>query len=696
MISKDLLVSKYKNNLNNFNNPNIDFIIDLIYLEYSSFLSIDDVDSHFDNKTIDIKPYNDVLRPVINELFELNKLESLNLSDDENILDDVNDYLRPNQKMAILNTINQGFKSGIHCQIMGSGKSIIFLNTIQTHHNIFENNKIYVIMTEKIDILKKLFFCYNNDIDTYELNKELFKVWKTNNIINMDNFIIVENLLPKSKNFKPIQLHETKPTIYIVNNAFFRNNNYKKINRENINLILVDECHSISGRNNYKMLQYLKYFNGILVPIIGFSATPLREVKNADKQLVDIYSYDDSLNIISNYTLIDGIKDGIILPFKHYIIENKENDIKLEKEKEKENNKKAFYKSIYDKYVMNNDELPYKKGISWSRKITDLRENYKIFNEIINNDYKLFAHYSTIDSETQFNEFCNKNDNSLLFCVNCCKEGSDIKNVDYGLFLDNVKKRSLLVSLQTGGRIMRPDKDKLKQFATIIELVENEEIEVMTIKKLIDYYKTILNLSTDKLLIEEHSNNSKIINDFVELNNDTIFNENTNEIQIKIGNKTCVIKLDLKIIDWCKLKELLNETIKKELGEKKDDEFNKIISKLKLIDNLKKDKDYWLEYDKLNHKILDLPNSNKFRDRYLDRFNDKTWYDLLELKFNYYSYNDLICKIKKRYPHIKSINKSMYDKMIEKDNMIPPYPFEYYRLSGWIDYENLLNDYIDI
>jgi hypothetical protein len=337
---------------------------------------------------------------------------------------------------------------------------------------------------------------------------------------------------------------------------------------------------------------------------------------------------------------------------------------------------------------MNNDELPYKKGISWSRKITELCENYKIFNEIINNDYKLFAHYSTIDSETQFNEFCNKNDNSLLFCVNCCKEGSDIKNVDYGLFLDNVKKRSLLVSLQTGGRIMRPDKNKLKQFATIIELVENEEIEVMTIKKLIDYYKTILNLSTDKLLIEEHSNNSKTINDFVELNNDTIFNENTNEIQIKIGNKTCIIKLDLKIIDWCKLKELLNETIKKELGEKKDDEFNKIISKLKLIDNLKKDKDYWLEYDKLNHKILDLPNSNKF--------NDKTWYDLLELKFNYYSYNDLICKIKKRYPHIKSINKSMYDKMIEKDNMIPPYPFEYYRLSGWIDYENLLNDYIDI
>ena len=74
------------------------------------------------------------------------------------------------------------------------------------------------------------------------------------------------------------------------------------------------------------MLKYLKYgneYDNYIVPIIGFSATPLREVKDCDKKLKDIYSIDNQyLNVISNYTLIDGIKDEIILPFKHYIIEN--------------------------------------------------------------------------------------------------------------------------------------------------------------------------------------------------------------------------------------------------------------------------------------------------------------------------------------------------------------------------------------
>ena len=51
---------------------------------------------------------------------------------------------------------------------------------------------------------------------------------------------------------------------------------------------------------------------------------------------------------------------------------------------------------------------------------------------------------------------------------------------------------------------MRPDKEKLKKYATIIELVEDDDVEIMTIKKIIDYYKTILNLSTDILLIDEY------------------------------------------------------------------------------------------------------------------------------------------------------------------------------------------------
>jgi superfamily II DNA or RNA helicase len=48
-------------------------------------------------------------------------------------------------------------------------------------------------------------------------------------------------------------------------------------------------------------------------------------------------------------------------------------------------------------------------------------------------------------------------------CVNRCREGSDIKNLDCGIYLDNVKKRSTLVLIQTVGSILRPDKNKNKK-----------------------------------------------------------------------------------------------------------------------------------------------------------------------------------------------------------------------------------------
>ena len=65
-------------------------------------------------------------------------------------------------------------------------------------------------------------------------------------------------------------------------------------------------------------------------PIIGFSATPLRE--KAEFKLKDIFSttyIKDSvkqLNIISSYGYADAVTDKIILPFTyHYVEINQDN-----------------------------------------------------------------------------------------------------------------------------------------------------------------------------------------------------------------------------------------------------------------------------------------------------------------------------------------------------------------------------------
>ena len=282
------------------------------------------------------------------------------------------------QLKAIEKTIEQNFVSGINCQIMGAGKSLIILKTIQSHYDINKTNKIYIICTERIDILKKLFLKPNNN--NYTINKDNFTKWKTNNIIDIEKFIFINYLTNKKFNPKDL-IPSEKPILLIINNAYLKaRNNYTKINRSNIGLIMIDECHLISGDKNYDMFKWFKYgslenkvrlnTNNLIIHIIGFSATPMRETKKSSNQLKDIFSDssesspNNKLNLISNYTFIDGLIDRIILPFKHIIIENKTNNIE-----------KDILKVIFNKYILSNDELSYKKGVCWDKLLENIEKN---------------------------------------------------------------------------------------------------------------------------------------------------------------------------------------------------------------------------------------------------------------------------------------------------------------------------------
>lgn len=107
-----------------------------------------------------------------------------------------------------------------------------------------------------------------------------------------------------------------------------------------------------------------------------------------------------------------------------------------------------------------------------------------------------------------------------------------------------------------------------------------------------------------------------------------------------------------------------------------DEIFNNIISKLKELEQFQNYKnDFWLEYSKLEHDILDIPKD--IYDKYKEKFNEKTWYDLLELKNRYLSYQEF-----KKFCIKNKINS--YDKYkLILNNDLPYYPDEYYRLNGW-------------
>ena len=415
---------------------------------------------------------------------------------------------RDNQIMAINNTISQKFVSGFHNQVMGAGKTYIIYNLIERHREInSQKSGVYVILCERQDILRNMFFNVDGLID-----KKKKQFLRENIIINLNKFHIEERVFEKSKD-KKIRLLEGKPTILLINCAFlktiYEHDNKKNKNKyfdfNNIIFTILDESHSISGNKLYEMLEDMKY--NYKKHIIGFSATPLREIKGAEDKLINIFSKtldinekNKSANIISTYDYIDALVDNVILP-PHIMM------CKMDKTVSKQigkNNKEIIMNMFKKVFKL----LPYKKIICWCRTIEEMIMYYDWMikvkeDEEFLTDYKIYCSSSKdkkyeSDYNTNYDKFYKAKKKSIMLCVNKYREGSDIPYVDCGVYLDAVQKRGTLVAMQTSGRIMRKDDKKLKKKAYIIDTFiqdEDKDINTMTANKVIDYYKKILKLS---------------------------------------------------------------------------------------------------------------------------------------------------------------------------------------------------------
>lgn len=662
-------------------------INDPIYLKKTKMIKYLKIINNYIEKTNFIQIYIDnIIDSIINNISDSdeesdsendNELENENENEPElevenerqNNIDDNNPTfeLRPNQIKALQRNKELGFISGIHIQVTGAGKSVIILKTITDKLEYDNSKKVFIILTDRIEILKNWFFDDKNN-----LNQKNVQFWKERNIIDLTKFNIIDTITNKDKNIINKINNVTKPTLVIMNNAFLRTNNKYEQLINNISLVLLDECHSVSGPEIYKALRHIKY--NLNTSIIGFSATPIRNSKNSISQLCDIFGpiidSNNKINIISFYDIISALQDDIILPYKFVItsIKNIKNV-----------NNKLILKEIINKEL---ELLPYKKVIIWNKKIKDIKDNIKFFKNNFPNMKVYYSHSGKEDNDNNthntnndnnMHNFYTDNDNAIMLCVNRFREGCDINHLDCGIYLDQVKKRSTLVSIQTSGRVVRPDKEKLKKYGLIIENIyfdSNITIEYQTVQRIVEYYEHILNISDGEETNEYDIRN--IIDDFNKMYQNTKFSPEKSEITIKVDdnvNHDNVIKVEIKDLNWGLMKKFLNEImitkLKKENDEQLKLEFELLKDKVQKM-NLK----HYNDYNKLDEEYEKKPDI-KYKD-----YGWLGWYDFLGIDTSKYPDTKIIWKNVCIENNFK--DKNIYDVNCVKYNL-PLMPEELYK-----------------
>jgi len=526
---------------------------------------------------------------------------------------------------------------------------------------------------------KKYSIDSNNNIDDDKKN-----LWKKYDIIDLDCFRIIDKINDKNKE---VVNSKSKPNILLVNTDFLRaidkaNENddldYYALDYDRIAYLTLDECHGISANNLYSIFKKIKYENK--KHIIGFSATVLRD--GAEKKLVDIFSStlnknekDKKLNIISRYDFMDAIRDNIIVPPYYTIMEVN----KTVKNKIGNSNKKIIEDVLKELF----EKLPYKKIICCCRTIQQMKDYYDFFKDIFK-EYKIYCSSSHDDIlKDKYNiadkEFFDSDGMAIMICVNRFREGSDIKKLDMGVYLDRVKKRTILVAMQTSGRVLRVDKAGKKTHGHIVDCLINdntEKIEMLTAQLILSYYNKILSLSDENVENKKNLDNYKLLLTKIK---DSEYNEKEKVLTVPLDdNKEMKIKLKLttKSFDWKYLKNILIEDLNKKYDISKEEKFKLIVAKLKKRKQFTPECDFWEVYKNLNKEKYDLPE-NLYED-YKEFFDEKTWFEWLELKCDYYPYKDFTFILRKKERGLNIVNNIEQMKILNKQDKKIPINAKYY------------------
>jgi hypothetical protein len=581
---------------------------------------------------------------------------------------------RDNQKEAISCINNYGFETGIHCQATGTGKSLIILKYIDLMYKKNPKCKI-ILFTERVSILSDLFDFTNKDIK----NRKNYTFWKEHGICDLDIFDIIDRVTTKKSDWINIMNETIKPILLVINRSYLTlTNKYKDI--KNLSLILHDECHNVPSNKCY---DFLKHIKEIKVPIIGFSATPLRTgtTKKGDvsisnmTRLVEIYGLDNKLKLLTNYNMIYAISNDppLILAPRFYWFDIETLQTKKQEGKQLSLTEIGSALQVLEDVVKT---MHYKKIVAWCGTILLCKEWYEEINKFKERypnlkNMELFMDLS-IKSDAKikgYTEFKTLETNGIMLCAQKHREGSDISNLDGCIFLDKVKIRGSIPFIQSIGRVLRLDPNKKKLNGIVIDGVvrDDDDYEKVMVDKILGYYFAL----NDVACIEDVEKDS--YKQYITLRDVVEFDKSKKIINLNF-NKT-KITINCNNLDWkniiTKFESILENKINLNPDEKLKIEFER-------LKNLIKDKKLYnmKEYEKyaIKNKLVINPKQlyNKFWINYCDFLNINT----SKFIINKEKIRELCIKYDIR-------NKQQFQYSIFEPNKtkIPEDPCEYYKVN---------------
>ena len=611
--------------------------------------------------------------------------------------DDDNEEIEPlifreNQQEAIQILEEKGLETCIHCQATGCGKTNIILYYIGYTFRKFNNNTKIILFTERVNILKDLFDFSKKDNQDNKKHLKKIKKWKEQGIVDLEPFEIINRVTVKKNDWMKLLINSKKPTLLVINRAYLTNQSKTYSSMKGmISLILHDECHNTSSEKCNEFLVECKKFK---IPIVGFSATPLRTGKDDKPKLIEIYGNNEGkLNLATNYNMIYAIERDLILPPEFYWYHIDFNSLnKLRLHEEQLQYEFGAVNKILETVI---PRMVNKKFIAWCGKISLSKAWKSIFegrylqNPCMHN-FKFYLDTSENKDDSSYQEFKKEEGNCIMFCANKHREGSDINYLDGCLFLDGVVNRGCIPFIQSIGRVLRKQefcqsckknenkpcerikncKENEKKQGIIIDgIYKRENYERDFIEKIIGYYVSLQNICE----IDDDDGVAKSDSEkYVELKNIIEFDKDNEMIHFNFNNHQ--ISINVNKLQWkdiiSKFDNILQHKIKLSENDKLLADFNILKKKVQKA-SIKSSTEYYNKCDELD---ISKNPIEEFKNYW------KGWYQFLNIDIS--SYPKTTKELKQKIIDLNIITEKKYfDKAIEYN--LPLMPEELY-----LNYQN--------